>query len=337
LFTGNPFVTAITVQPDNSILAGGFFTYNTTKAHLARILPNGNFDPGFSANPVNRVQAIGLEPDNQILVAGFSPANLIRLNQNGTQDGTFNAGAQPFVLTVAAQANSSILIGGTFFGVGNLSRPKLARITSSGSVDVKFDTGTGPSGGVPFINEYGELEHPTQVSKIVIESANSAIVAGNFSTLNGVSRPNVARIYLRNASLIDADNDGLPDWWEKQHGFDPLSGAGTNGGEGDFDGDGSTNRREYITGTNPRKASSFEPTVTIAPLAPGVRAIRFTTILDRTYRIQSTNDLQQPFVPVGPVIAGTGSEVTWVDDGTQTGGPLAARFYQLAVTLAVTE
>jgi len=41
---------------------------------------------------------------------------------------------------------------------------------------------------------------------------------------------------------VDSDNDGMPDNWEKTHGFDPLSNDGAN----DKDADGYTNLEEYL-------------------------------------------------------------------------------------------
>jgi len=44
----------------------------------------------------------------------------------------------------------------------------------------------------------------------------------------------------------DSDQDGMPDDWEKQYGFDPNEPAD---GNGDADGDGYTNLEEYLNGT----------------------------------------------------------------------------------------
>ncbi len=46
----------------------------------------------------------------------------------------------------------------------------------------------------------------------------------------------------------DDDNDGMPDWWEKKYGLNPLDPSDRNL---DFDGDGLTNYQEYLYGTNP--------------------------------------------------------------------------------------
>ncbi len=47
----------------------------------------------------------------------------------------------------------------------------------------------------------------------------------------------------------DADDDGLPDEWERQHGFNPVAAAD---GVQDADGDGYTNLEEYLNTTDPK-------------------------------------------------------------------------------------
>jgi len=55
----------------------------------------------------------------------------------------------------------------------------------------------------------------------------------------------------------DDDNDGIPDVWELQHGFNPLDPADASD---DVDGDGYTNLEEYQMGTNPVDLSSWQLT-----------------------------------------------------------------------------
>jgi hypothetical protein len=55
--------------------------------------------------------------------------------------------------------------------------------------------------------------------------------------------------YASIPALLDADHDGMPDAWERRHGFDPYNPAD---GPADADKDGYTNLEEYLNGTDPR-------------------------------------------------------------------------------------
>ena len=61
--------------------------------------------------------------------------------------------------------------------------------------------------------------------------------------------------------------------------------------------------------------------------------IRWTSQPGISYRIQWKNMLlDNSWQTITPDIAGTGSDLSWTDDGTQTGGLGAAqRFYRLVV------
>lgn len=56
--------------------------------------------------------------------------------------------------------------------------------------------------------------------------------------------------YATAAAPADRDQDGMPDDWEKQHGFDPGDPAD---GVKDADGDGYTNLEEFLNGTHPHR------------------------------------------------------------------------------------
>jgi hypothetical protein len=85
--------------------------------------------------------------------------------------------------------------------------------------------------------------------------------------------------------LTDADGNGFPDAWEMQHfgqnGVDP---------DGDADHDGSSNRMEYLAGTDPT-----DPTCVFRPqgsYANGIFRMPLQTITGRSYQIWVTRDLK---------------------------------------------
>ncbi len=73
---------------------------------------------------------------------------------------------------------------------------------------------------------------------------------------------------LEVGEAADSDKDGLPDWWEILHGFDPLDDGSIdleNGAGGDPDEDGLANLQEYLAETNPNE---FNPAPVIVITYP---------------------------------------------------------------------
>ena len=135
----------------------------------------------------------------------------------------------------------------------------------------------------------------------------------------------------------DADGDGLPDWWELLYGLNPNSAVGNDGANGDPDGDGKTNAQEFLLGTNPVAKDFIQPQLFLSSVTPAAVTLRFPTSLSRAYRVYFTNSLAGPFVPVGADIAGTGNDVSWVDDGSLTGGISLRRFYRIEIRVPAPE
>ena len=126
-------------------------------------------------------------------------------------------------------------------------------------------------------------------------------------------------------SLVDTDGDGLADSWEQRH-FGSLDGA--YGGSGDDpDGDGLTNLQEFRAGTDPRDGVS-SVRIAATRFLGGQMEITFPSVAGKTYRIERTDSLTNPFwTVVAENIAGTGADVDVLarTDGQRSG------FYRVRV------
>lgn len=130
---------------------------------------------------------------------------------------------------------------------------------------------------------------------------------------------------------VDSDEDKLPDWWEELHDLDPHSNNAESGANGNPSGDGISNLEKYVWGLDPNVAQAYLPRMgtTLEGLT-----LTFPTIKHREYRVLFAESVSGDWTPASSWMPGTGSDLVWTDDGTQTGGNPAsqpARFYRLEV------
>jgi len=133
---------------------------------------------------------------------------------------------------------------------------------------------------------------------------------------------------LRN-SEADKDNDRLPDSYEQliadaNPDDDILSPAEVLAGD-DFDGDGSSNRAEYLMGTNPTDSRSCLR-LRCARGVDSETVLSWPSVKGKIYRLLYTRGLQNGWHVLTQPVLGTGD---WIEyrDGEAANEPL--RFYRL--------
>lgn len=187
-FGPNYYVQSIVLQNDGKILIGGSFdSYNNTPAmRMARLNVDGSLDTSFNPSPGSYVQALAIQPDGKILASGVindqtGHPYLVRLNQNGSPDTSFNAGGagpNERARTIVIQNDGKILIGGDFTSYNGVSRSYVARLNADGSLDAGFDPGSKTTGGV---------------SSIILQAGGKVVLAGSFGQYNGQYHKGLAR------------------------------------------------------------------------------------------------------------------------------------------------
>ena len=102
--------------------------------------------------------------------------------QGGDVDFSFDPGSSinDEVSALAIQPNGKVVIGGSFGSVSGVARGGIARLNADGTTDHTF--GNGQTGA----NSY--------ILSIATQADGRVLIGGSFSTVNGVSRNNIARL-----------------------------------------------------------------------------------------------------------------------------------------------
>ncbi len=190
----NVSVRAIEIQPDGKILIGGFFNnYNqSVENYILRLNNDGtkdsSFDIGTGSNWI--VNSIALQSDSKIIIGGaFTQFNgtevgrVIRLNENGTYDDTFNTGVgfDGAVTALEIFEDGKIIIGGIFNTFDGLEQRKLICLNPDGSKNTIFNIGAGFTGNIPVGgNNFGAVRAIKRVGN------ESVIIGGEFVSYNGL-------------------------------------------------------------------------------------------------------------------------------------------------------
>jgi uncharacterized delta-60 repeat protein len=207
----NDSIDSIAVQADGKVLIVGDFTQvnGVGRNRVARLDTDGSldtsFDPGTGPNGI--MSSVVVQPDGKALIAGgFTQVNgtirwrIARLNTDGSLDTSFDTSTGPnnSVYDLALQTDGKIVIGGRFTEVNGITRIRVARLNSNGSLDTSFDVGDGAD---------------NWVRAVAVQADGKVLLGGDFAQVDSTARNYIARL-SSNGSL--------------DTGFDP--GAGANSG-----------------------------------------------------------------------------------------------------------
>ncbi|MDJ1497014.1 T9SS type A sorting domain-containing protein [Cytophagaceae bacterium DM2B3-1] len=188
---------AVAIQHDGKIVAKTWHQSSTGNGQILRFMPDGSLDPtfhvGIGAEYLTTVLA--LQKDGKVLSDAFFNTygeaaynSLIRLNENGTLDNSFNLKLEELgnITALTKQSDGKLLLGGYFHVVNTDNQSYLTRLNPNGHVDLSFKAGIG-------LDEKG---NPASgfISKITVQNDNKIWVGGRFSTFNGQKTGSLIRL-----------------------------------------------------------------------------------------------------------------------------------------------
>lgn len=199
-------IYAMAIDSQGRILIGGEFrnVNGQTRNRIARLLPDGTLDASFNPplGPNNNVDVIAIDSQDRIVIGGLFTSvdgatrnRIARLNTNGSNDASFTPGSGSTggvtgvgVFALAIQSDGQIVIGGQFTRVNNVSRTHVARLDSTGVLDLNFNPTIGTSTGLG-------------VFTMALDTQNRIVIGGLFGSISGTARRNIAR--LANNGSVD--------------------------------------------------------------------------------------------------------------------------------------
>ncbi|MBL9184351.1 MAG: immunoglobulin domain-containing protein [Verrucomicrobiaceae bacterium] len=289
-------LNVVTVDASDNVLVGGGFTNfagATGANYLVRLnAADGTRDTGFTAAVSSNVNCVHVLSDGKLLVGTSS--GIVRLNANGTADGTFAYSGGLVVTSIAPVPSSTdFIIGGSSGG--------MQRITANGTLVTPWPaTGTAASSGVTellavnggyfiggsflfynsttanyltLLNSNGTLNTPfaaasasgfnSTVNSLAQDGLGRVWVGGAFSTYRGVNTSRV--VVLNGVDNIPADPGAPVDNFVTflNNAAVPV---GQQGYLDDPDGDGLSNLLEYALDLSPMISSPQIQGVAAPPL-----------------------------------------------------------------------
>jgi uncharacterized delta-60 repeat protein len=191
-----PAVLSVKIQSNGQILVGGYFNkYNGLPVcQIIRLNSDGSFDASFNSISfvdfngfITVIADILIQSDGKILLAGsFSEYNgvprnnIVRLNNNGSIDLTFNPGTgfDNGTRSIDILTNGDIFVGGGFSSFNGVQKNSVCKLNPNGSLDNTFDLTDGFS----------------SLNKIKLTQNNKLFIAGSWG--NNALNSNLQRYNL---------------------------------------------------------------------------------------------------------------------------------------------
>ncbi len=192
------WIECIRLLDDGRIMVSGRFDLvdGFPRNNVARLLPNGDFDPSFDAGTTPGDDIRRMEVDSQGRVV-LCASGIFRVLPDGARDPypSFQgvSGGTPKSLLI--QPDGKIVYGG---------HERLRRLLPDGEFDDTFQVQTGPVNGEDS-RTYGLLYEEGMQG-----TPDKLIIAGAFTSVNGVRKPRIARLFTDGSldPTFHADVDG---------------------------------------------------------------------------------------------------------------------------------
>lgn len=217
--------TGLSVLSNGQLLVSGTFSFSTgtSRDGVARLNSNGDLDNTYAApldvDLTGSAYSLICRSNGTALLGGSFGAfhgtpgrGLVQVTTNGIPDSGFtvgsgiNAGGTNFAMLL--QPDGKVIIGGDFTNYNGVARSRVARINSDGSLDPLFSAGSGANDAV---------------SAFALQSDGKILVAGKFSSVNGVSRIGIVRLKGDPKSHLDSPTRlGGGQFQFKFHGDDQI-------------------------------------------------------------------------------------------------------------------
>ena len=169
--------------------------------------------------------AFAFQPDGKIVIGGIFSAingvgrtNLARLNPNGSLDLTWNPAIDGSVTLLLIDGNN-LFLAGPFRSLGGLERNGLAKANlDDGQVDPNWNPN--PVGqDFPYAGNPTEAPPDFRLISAMVSLGGNIFVAGDFVSIGGQNRTNLAKIEIEGAGRVDVRYrfEGLPARLSRPH------------------------------------------------------------------------------------------------------------------------